>query len=284
MSDDVTISTQGGACRIELNRHDCANLVTMEMVKSLTQMIATIASDVRLVVIAGRGRDFCKGRDYQAAPESAAAGRTAPSALRIREEMTGPMMAFYSALRDLPVPTLSIVQGAAYGFGCALAGACDMTLADESAVFKLPEMGRGLPPTLAMSALWDRVPPPRPGLHGLLHRGAYGAGGACDRARQRRRARSAASDTCGRARRVCLQNAARCAEGRQGISQGSALDAGTRPRRVWRERICGGAVFALTRLTITGAQHAVPHMTREFFEHRHSEYPAVLSELCMVKQ
>jgi enoyl-CoA hydratase len=159
MSDDVTISTQGGACRIELNRPDCANLVTMEMVKSLTQMIATIASDVRLVVIAGRGRDFCKGRDYQAAPESAAAGRTAPSALRIREEMTGPMMAFYSALRDLPVPTLSIVQGAAYGFGCALAGACDMTLADESAVFKLPEMGRGLPPTLAMSALWDRVPP-----------------------------------------------------------------------------------------------------------------------------
>jgi enoyl-CoA hydratase/carnithine racemase len=73
--------------------------------------------------------------------------------------MTGPMMSLYGALRDLPVATLSVVQGAAYGFGCALAGACDMTLAADIARFRLPEMGRGLPPTLAMSALWDRVSP-----------------------------------------------------------------------------------------------------------------------------
>jgi enoyl-CoA hydratase len=156
---EIAVAAAGGTCRIELNRPDCGNLVTSEMVEQLTQTLRSIAPDVKLVVIAGRGADFCKGRDYQSAPESAGAGKGAPSALQIRERMTAPMMALYTTLRDLPVPSLSVVQGAAHGFGCALAGACDMTLAAESARFRLPEMTRGLPPTLAMSALWDRLAP-----------------------------------------------------------------------------------------------------------------------------
>ncbi len=156
---EISVKSAGGACRIELNRPECGNLVTADMVTVLADALRGIGPEVKLVVIAGSGQDFCKGRDYQAAPESAGADRSAPSALAIRERMTGPMTGLYGALRDLPVATLSVVQGAAYGFGCALAGACDMTLAADSARFRLPEMGRGLPPTLAMSALWDRVSP-----------------------------------------------------------------------------------------------------------------------------
>ena len=155
----INVTTANGACRIELNRPDCGNLVTADMVVELTGALRSVAGDVKLIVIAGKGADFCKGRDYQSAPESAGASKAAPSALEIRERMTGPMMTLYTALRDAPVATLSVVQGAAYGFGCALAGACDMTIAADSARFRLPEMGRGLPPTLAMSALWDRVSP-----------------------------------------------------------------------------------------------------------------------------
>lgn len=155
----INVTTANGACRIELNRPDCGNLVTADMVVELTGALRSVAGDVKLIVIAGKGADFCKGRDYQSAPESAGASKAAPSALEIRERMTGPMMTLYTTLRDAPVATLSVVQGAAYGFGCALAGACDMTIAADSARFRLPEMGRGLPPTLAMSALWDRVSP-----------------------------------------------------------------------------------------------------------------------------
>ena len=156
---DISVTTTNGACRIELNRPECGNLATMQMVQALTAALDALDSTVNLLVIAGRGADFCKGRDYQTAPESAGAGGAAPSALAIREAMTAPMMALYTRLRDLHVPSLSIVRGAAYGFGCALAGACDMTIASESARFRLPEIGRGLPPTLAMSALWDRIAP-----------------------------------------------------------------------------------------------------------------------------
>jgi enoyl-CoA hydratase len=155
---DITASNAHGACRIELNRPTSGNLVTMEMVVRLTSALRAIGPDVKLVIIAGRGRDFCKGRDYQTAPESTGAAGAAPSAMKIRETMTSPMMTLYTTLRELSVPTISLVQGAAYGFGCAMAGACDMTIAGESARFRLPEMTRGLPPTLAMCALADRIP------------------------------------------------------------------------------------------------------------------------------
>src|SRR5262249_49659028 len=43
-------------------------------------------------------------------------------------------------------------------FGCAIASVCDITIAHDTARFKLPEMENDLPPTLAMSAVGPRVP------------------------------------------------------------------------------------------------------------------------------
>jgi enoyl-CoA hydratase/carnithine racemase len=152
MTDHVIASQAGAVWRIELNRPDCGNLVTTEMVLALADAVKRAPGEAKLLVLAGKGADFCKGRDYQAAPESAKGGR-APSALELRERMTGPIIGFYTALKEAAVPTLALVQGAAYGFGCALAGCCDIVLAGEGSRFRLPEMTKGLPPTLAMAAL-----------------------------------------------------------------------------------------------------------------------------------
>jgi enoyl-CoA hydratase len=156
MSTEVSARQDGAAYRIELNRPDCGNLVTMEMVAALSDALHRVPQEAKLVIFAGRGADFCRGRDYKKAPESAQEGRT-PTALQIREAMATPIIQVYAAIKEMTVPTLSVVQGAAFGFGCALAGACDIVLAAERARFRLPEMGRGLPPTLAMCALMDKV-------------------------------------------------------------------------------------------------------------------------------
>lgn len=152
----LSVQQQQGIYRIELARPDCGNLVTMEMVRALSDSLKRLPDEAKLVVIAGRGADFCKGRDYQAAPESTKEGRT-PSAQEILDEMTTPVIDAYTAVRESPVPTLAIVQGAASGFGCALACACDIVLAGEGSHFRFPEMKRGLPPTLAMHAVMDRL-------------------------------------------------------------------------------------------------------------------------------
>lgn len=155
MAEHVIAGSMGAVWRIELNRPDCGNLVTTEMVHALARAVRAVPADAKLMVLAGRGADFCKGRDYQAAPENAKGGR-APSALELRSRMTAPIIDFYTCLKDAPVPTLAVVQGAALGFGCALAGCCDILLAGEGSRFRLPEMTKGLPPTLAMAAL-DKV-------------------------------------------------------------------------------------------------------------------------------
>jgi enoyl-CoA hydratase/carnithine racemase len=65
----------------------------------------------------------------------------------------------YAEIRAAPVPVIALVQGDARGFGCALAGVCDLTIAAAEAWFSLPEMDANLPPTLAISALLGKVPP-----------------------------------------------------------------------------------------------------------------------------
>ena len=64
----------------------------------------------------------------------------------------------YGAMRNCPVPIIAVVQGGAHGFGCAIAAACDVTLASDKATFSVPEMAHQIMPTMVMSSFVDRVP------------------------------------------------------------------------------------------------------------------------------
>src|SRR5258708_4950386 len=64
----------------------------------------------------------------------------------------------YDAMANARQPIVGVIQGMAHGFGAAIAGACDLTIAHDNARFRLPEMEKDLPPTLAVSALMPRVP------------------------------------------------------------------------------------------------------------------------------
>ena len=155
MTNHVIANRVGAAWRIELNRPENGNLVTPEMISALAEAVKSLPADAKVLVLSGKGADFCKGRDPATAPEAGSGGKL-PSALQIREKVGNPVVGLYVALKEAPVPTIAVVQGAAHGFGSALTGCCDIALAGEGARFRLPEMTKGLPPTLALAAL-DRV-------------------------------------------------------------------------------------------------------------------------------
>jgi len=157
MSEHLKINEDKGVLEIVLSRPDCGNLITMPMISEIGNALRSLSTKTTAVVLRGEGKDFCKGRDYAQAPEDAKRHHT-PDAVQIRDDMTTPILAMYSLIRDTPVPTISVVQGTATGFGCAMACACDVVLAGRGARFSLPEMReRRLPPTLAMTALYDRI-------------------------------------------------------------------------------------------------------------------------------
>jgi enoyl-CoA hydratase len=151
MSEAIKSRRDDTVVTITIDRPDEGNVLTLPMLRALAARIRDAGlSDAKVIALRSAGDDFCKGRDPKGGPQN-------PSALAMRDEILQPILDVYDALNNVPQPVICAVQGAAYGFGCAMATAADLTIATEGATFKLPEMTHNLPPTLAISAMMTKV-------------------------------------------------------------------------------------------------------------------------------
>jgi enoyl-CoA hydratase len=152
MSEHIKSSRDGMVVTITIDRPAEGNMLSLEMLRALTARLKEAgASDAKAIALRSTGTDFCKGREAKGGPVN-------PTALVMRDQILQPILDVYDALNNVPQPVVCAVQGAAFGFGCAMATAADLTIAAEGATFKLPEMTHNLPPTLAISALMTKVP------------------------------------------------------------------------------------------------------------------------------
>jgi enoyl-CoA hydratase len=152
MSDIIRSHRDGAVAGITIDRPAEGNLLSIDMVRALTAAFRAAAkTDAKVIVLRTTGTDFCRGRDGAGSPPS-------PTALKMRANVCEPILDAYDAIANAPQPVVAAVQGVAHGFGCAIAGACDISIAADNARFKLPEMEKNLPPTLAISALMPRTP------------------------------------------------------------------------------------------------------------------------------
>jgi enoyl-CoA hydratase len=141
----------GVVANLTIDRAAEGNMLTIDMLGELSAAIrATRATDAKVIVLRANGPDFCRGR--------APGGAPSPTAMKMRANVCEPILDVYDAIAGARQPIVAAVQGKAHGFGCALAGACDLTIAADNARFRLPETEKDLPPTLAISALMARVP------------------------------------------------------------------------------------------------------------------------------
>src|SRR5665213_4412006 len=151
MTDEILAKQDGPILRITINQPARGNTVSNEMVAEMTRLVAGAEPAADLIVIRGAGKDFCLGRFRGAAPPAP------PEALELRDS-SDTIFDFYRTLRGAKVPVVCAVQGAAIGFGCALAAGCDITLAAAAAVFQTPEMEHNILPTVVLSTFVDRLP------------------------------------------------------------------------------------------------------------------------------
>jgi enoyl-CoA hydratase/carnithine racemase len=116
------------------------NAVNSELAHSLAVVCAELAAEstVRAVVLCGApGPAFCAGADLKER-----AGMSDADIMRQRPAIR----AMFGAVLALPQPAIAAVHGFALGGGCELALSCDLIVADETAVFGLPEVTVGLVP------------------------------------------------------------------------------------------------------------------------------------------
>ena len=140
--DGVTVRRPEGGpgiAEIMLDRPEAMNALSTAMAARLAEVCAGLAADreIRAIVLAAAGHAFCVGADLK---ERAAMSDAALMAQR-------PVFrAAFGAVLALPQPVIAAVHGYALGGGCELALSCDLIVADETAVFGLPETTVGLVP------------------------------------------------------------------------------------------------------------------------------------------
>jgi enoyl-CoA hydratase len=153
MADPVLKEKDADVTTITLNRPEAGNRQTDETWAQVTQMLNQAGADSRLILFKGAGEDFCLGRESMGQPPPT----PGPEAYTVRDR-SETIFNLYGAFRNAKAPIIGIVQGRAVGLGCALAALCDITIAGDKARFQFPETAHRIMPTIAFSALVDRVP------------------------------------------------------------------------------------------------------------------------------
>lgn len=149
---DILTKQDGQILRVTLNQPERGNAVSDQMVAELTGIIEAADKSSSIVVLRGAGSDFCVGRATMGQRPA-----NEPDAFE-RRTFSDVVFNCYGAMRNAKIPIVAVVQGRALGFGCAIAAACDITLAGDKAVFQVPEMAHNILPTMVMSSFVDRVP------------------------------------------------------------------------------------------------------------------------------
>ena len=146
-------SSDGGVVRLTLNRPDKRNALNGALVQALKDALDRTALDdsVRVVSIAGAGKDFCAGADLDELERVGAQGYL-DSLADARA-----LGALFAKMRAHPRPLVAVVHGRALAGGCGLATACDLVLAREDAELGYPEVHLGVVPALVMTILRRRV-------------------------------------------------------------------------------------------------------------------------------
>ncbi len=127
--------------RLTLDRPEQRNALTQAMGTALRAELAAIRQEdtARAVIVAGAGEAFCAGADLGALGQAGATWDERRRALR----------AYYRAfldLRDLPIPSVAAVGGAAVGAGLNLALSCDLRVAGRRARFAASFVRVGIHP------------------------------------------------------------------------------------------------------------------------------------------
>ena len=135
----VEVRREGSTAVVVLRREEKLNAISTAVERELAAALE--AEEVRessCVVVTGAGRAFSSGADVTEFREKDAAAVLA----YYRE--TGYV---YEQVAALPQPTVSAIAGYCLGGGLELALATDFRVADETAVFGLPEVELGILPS-----------------------------------------------------------------------------------------------------------------------------------------
>lgn len=141
MSNLVLCDHQDYITTLTLNRPDKHNAMSPDMLELLRQHVQRLeaAGETRVLIIRGQGtRAFTSGFDIGRLPE-----RHGKEPLA-HNEGQGLFAQMIASVRAFPSPVIAMIHGFCMGGGLELAATCDIRLAADTAVFRMPPARLGV--------------------------------------------------------------------------------------------------------------------------------------------
>jgi enoyl-CoA hydratase/carnithine racemase len=139
MAELVTARREGDVAILTLNRPEKLNALSGALEQDLALALDEDGTrSSRAIVLEGAGRAFSAGADV-----GEMSGQT-PGDILAYYATTGEV---YERVARLAQPTIAAIHGYCLGGGLELSLACDLRVADDTAVFGLPEVAIGIVPS-----------------------------------------------------------------------------------------------------------------------------------------
>jgi methylglutaconyl-CoA hydratase len=147
--------TPEGLAVVTLNRPERHNAFNADIIARLATIFEEIAKEdaLRAMILRAEGPSFSAGADLDWM--RAAADYTYDDNLDDARALADMLR----RLNELPLPTIALVQGPAYGGGVGLVSACDVAVAVEGASFAFSEVRLGIVPATISPYVIDAIGP-----------------------------------------------------------------------------------------------------------------------------
>jgi enoyl-CoA hydratase len=135
----ITLSFREEFAILTIDRPDALNALSFSLIRDIDARLEAVASsDARALLVTGAGpKAFCAGADITELMNQ-------PAEAHKRGVELG--QGVFSSLQSLPIPSVAIINGFAFGGGLELALSCTFRLAMANARVGLPEIKLGLIP------------------------------------------------------------------------------------------------------------------------------------------
>jgi enoyl-CoA hydratase/carnithine racemase len=153
MSDDPTVllDKSGAVATVTLNRPSAINAFNVQMRDELYYALESVRDDpdVRSILITGAGdRGFCAGADLT--EFGTAPSQTIARQVRWERDLWGLFLTIHK-------PLLAALHGYVIGSGVEIACLCDIRIAADNSVFRMPEAALGMVPAAGGSQTLPRT-------------------------------------------------------------------------------------------------------------------------------
>jgi 2-(1,2-epoxy-1,2-dihydrophenyl)acetyl-CoA isomerase len=151
----IRYATDSGVAIITMADPATMNAAGIDLVVELEAAFSKAEREARAVVFTGEGRGFCSGANLSST--GGAAASAGPDGFDAGAALDSHYNPFVTRLRDLRIPFVTAVNGAAAGVGCSFALLGDLIVAGESAYFLQAFRRIGLVPDGGSTYLLPRM-------------------------------------------------------------------------------------------------------------------------------